>query len=121
MRDRPGLVRSRVDLDVRARGPDQGLAAEEEGLVAVDLLRVDGVPLLEVPLLERKRLLESVVHPDDRILVSMHVRPPIETWVATWKSIGMRGGMLKAANSRYLPGDDSIEWRVIRDVSRRHG
>jgi ATP-dependent DNA ligase len=118
--DRRALVRGRVDLDVHARGP--GLdAAVEEGFAAVDLLRLDGTSLLDVPLLERKRLLESVIRPDGRVIVSVHVRPPIETWVATWKAMGLRGGMLKASNSRYSPGEHSIEWRVVDRVSRPRG
>lgn len=123
MRDRPGLLRNRVDLDVQPRGPELESAAATAvpGFVAVDLLRVDGTSLLGVPLLERKRLLESVVRPGGRVVASAHVRPPMETWVATWKSVGLRGGMLKAANSRYVPGDDSVEWRVVEDVARRHG
>jgi ATP-dependent DNA ligase len=121
VRDRPGLIRNRLDIDVRPRGPGQELVAAEEGLVAVDLLRVDGTALFDVPLLERKRLLESVVRPMGRVMTSVHVRPPIEAWVTTWKSMGLRGGMLKAANSRYRPGEDTIEWRVVQNVSRPHG
>jgi ATP-dependent DNA ligase len=119
MRDRLGLLRNRVDLDVQPRGTELQTTADDEGFVAVDLLRVDGTSLQEVPLLERKRLLESVVRPDRRVIVSVHVRPPIETWVATWKSMGLRGGLLKAANSRYVPGEDSIEWRLVETVTRR--
>lgn len=122
MRDRPGLLRNRVELDVQPRGPELESAAGEAapGFVAVDLLRVDGTTLLDVPLLERKRLLESVVRWGGRVISSVHVRPPVETWVATWKSMGLRGGLLKAANSRYVPGEDSVEWRIVEDVSRRH-
>jgi ATP-dependent DNA ligase len=121
MRDRPGLLRNQVDLDVQARGTEPASALDEAGFVAVDLLRVDGTDLLDLPLLERKRLLESVIRSGGRVLSSLHVRPPVETWVATWKSMGLRGGMLKAANSRYVPGDDSIEWRVAEQVVSRRG
>jgi ATP-dependent DNA ligase len=117
MHDRPGLIRSRVELDVQARGTEQDVADADEGFVAVDLLRVDGMTLLDLPLLERKRLLESVVRAGALVLVSVHVRPPIETWVATWKSVGLRGGMLKAANSHYRPGQDSVEWRIVERLS----
>jgi ATP-dependent DNA ligase len=118
LRDRPGLIRNRVDLDVQARGAEQALAADDEGFVAVDLLAVDGAPLLDVPLLERKRLLESVVRPEGLVIVSVHVRPPVEPWIATWKSVGLRGGLLKAANSRYRPGEDTTEWRIVEAVAR---
>ena len=128
------LMRGRSEVDVtRHDGPaidvtrHDGPAVEPDeapdtieggGFVAVDLLRVDGTDLLDVPLLERKRLLESVVAESLLVRVSGHVRPPVETWVATWKSLGLRGGMLKAANSRYEPGEVTIEWRIVESVGR---
>jgi ATP-dependent DNA ligase len=121
MRHRPALVlRSRTELDVIPRG----VAAEPDdeavdGFVAVDLLWLDGMSLLKVPLLERKRLLESVVEPAALLRISPHVRPPVDAWIATWKSVGLRGGILKAANSRYEPGGDSTEWRVLEHLGRR--
>jgi hypothetical protein len=33
--------------------------------------------------------------------------------------MGLRGGMLKAANSRYHPNDDTIEWRSVERLNRR--
>lgn len=130
MRGRPGIFLSRrVDIEVvpRRTTSAQGTAAEQarageplepDGFIAVDLLRVDGTSLLDVPLLERKRLLESVISPSDLVRASVHVRPPVETWIATWKSLGLRGGILKAANSRYLPGRDTTEWRIVERVGR---
>ena len=88
--------------------------------MAVDLLSLDGTDLLDVPLLERKRLLESVVRQSDRVRLSAVARPPIDTWVATWKALGLRGGLLKAANSRYEPGARSAAWRIVERVGR-HG
>ncbi|MEA2026893.1 MAG: hypothetical protein U9O18_09390, partial [Chloroflexota bacterium] len=90
-----------------------------DGFIAVDLLRVDGASLLDVPLLERKRLLESIIDQGDLVRVSAHVRPPIDTWVGTWKAMGLRGGILKAANSRYHPSDDTIEWRIVERLGGR--
>lgn len=120
MRHRPALItRSRTELDVLPRGADAEPADAPDGFIAFDLLRVDGTSLLDVPLLERKRLLESVVVPGPLVRTSLHVRPPIESWVATWKSVGLRGGILKAANSRYAPGGDSIEWRVVERLAGR--
>jgi bifunctional non-homologous end joining protein LigD len=120
MRSRPGmLMRSNVDLDVVPRGAVVGPSAAADGFIAFDLLRVDGISLLDVPLLERKRLLESVVRPSLLVRSSPHVRPPIESWIATWKAMGLRGGILKAANSRYVPGEDSIEWRIVEHLGRQ--
>jgi len=90
-----------------------------EGFVAVDLLRLEGESLLDLPLLERKRLLESVVFQSERVRVSVHARPPIDGWVATWQGAGLRGAMLKAANSRYVPGGRTLEWRTVTRVAAR--
>jgi bifunctional non-homologous end joining protein LigD len=115
------LMRNNADLDVVPRGaaePGPDDADPVDGFVAFDLLFIDGTSLLDVPLLERKRILESVMTQDQLVRVSAHVRPPIDTWVATWKAMGLRGGILKAANSRYRPGDDTIEWRLVERVGR---
>ena len=124
LRSRPTemFVRSNLDFDVRPRGmvAEEADGAEHvDGFVAVDLLRLDGTLLLDVPLLERKRLLESVIAPGPWLRLSGHVRPPYDPWVATWKSMGLRGGILKAANSRYHPNDDTIEWRLVERLNRR--
>lgn len=116
------FVRSSLDFDVRAGGVVEERAERAQavdGFVAVDLLRIDGVALLDVPLLERKRLLESVISPGPLLRLSNHVRPPHDPWIATWKSMGLRGGMLKAANSRYHPNDDTVEWQVVERLNRR--
>jgi bifunctional non-homologous end joining protein LigD len=119
MRHRPALIRrDRTDLDVVPRGAAAEPEGDIDGLIALDLLRVDGVSLLDVPLLERKRLLESVVQPGSLVRTSPHVRPPIDSWIVTWKSLGLRGGILKAANSRYLPGTETIEWRLVERLGR---
>ena len=113
------LIRSNAELDVVPRGAAAEPRDDKEGFIAFDLLRVDGNSLLGVPLLERKRLLESVVSQSELVRVSVHVRPPIDGWVSTWKSLGLRGAILKAANSHYRPGYDSIEWRTVESVGRR--
>jgi ATP-dependent DNA ligase len=115
------LMRNNADLDVVPRGAikdNPATIVPLEGFIAVDLLRIDGTSLLDVPLLERKRILESIIEEGDLLRVSAHVRPPINTWIGTWKAMGLRGGILKAANSRYHPGDDSIEWRLVERVGR---
>jgi bifunctional non-homologous end joining protein LigD len=120
MRSRPGmLIRSHADLEVLPRGGIVPPEDARDGFIAIDLLQVDGTPLLDVPLLERKRLLESVVSPNELVRTSVHVRPPIESWIATWKAMGLRGGILKAANGRYVPGERTVEWRVVEQVGRR--
>ncbi|OGN88022.1 MAG: hypothetical protein A2X23_12665 [Chloroflexi bacterium GWC2_73_18] len=96
-------------------GPAPELPHDRENLVAfvaVDLLRLDGEELLDVPLLERKRLLEQVVAAGDLVRVTPFVRPPLEGWLNSWKAAGFAGAILKAANSRYVPGRETDEWYV---------
>ncbi len=78
--------------------------------VAVDLLALDGRALLDVPLLERKRLLESVLVESELVRRTPFVRAPLGTWIATWRSIGFTGLAFKAANSRYVPGGRNNDW-----------
>lgn len=113
------LMRNNAELDVVPRGPGADRDDAAEGFIAFDLLRIDGTSLLDVPMLERKRLLESVIDESGLVRVSVHVRPPLDTWLTTWKSLGLRGAILKAANSHYRPGHDSIEWRLVESLGRR--
>jgi ATP dependent DNA ligase domain len=78
--------------------------------VATDLLWLDGTWLLEVPLLERRRLLEAIVPGEDLIRSGPYVRPPIETWIGSWRAQGFTGMTFKEANSRYRPGEKSDDW-----------
>ena len=87
--------------------------------VAVDLLRVDGQELLDLPLLERKRLLESLFVESALVRVSPYTRPPLGPWLRSWKSAGFRGVLMKAANSRYRPGEHTAEWTLIERESQR--
>lgn len=83
---------------------------ETTTFVAVDLLRLDGEALLNLPLQERRRLLESAVAESDLVRRSVSVRPPVEAWYAQWKTLGILEFSVKDANSRYVPGDVSPHW-----------
>jgi ATP-dependent DNA ligase len=87
--------------------------------VAVDLLLLDGQVLLDLPLLERKRLLDSVIVGSELVRTSPYVRPPLERWLPSWNAVGFTGAMLKAANSRYVPGGLADDWSVAQPLGRR--
>jgi ATP-dependent DNA ligase len=108
------------------RPPDVALAPVPEhdrpgtiAFIAVDLLSLDDQLLLDLPLLERKRLLDSVVVGNDLVRASPYVRPPLDRWLPSWQAIGFKGAMLKAANSRYVPGRATDEWTVAQPLPRR--
>jgi ATP dependent DNA ligase-like protein len=94
-----------------ARLPSPG--DEPAALVATDLLWIDGQSLLDVPLLERKRVLESAVDERELVRRSMVVRPPVESWFAQWRALGFEEVTYKAANGRYRPGTVAQDWTVI--------
>jgi hypothetical protein len=89
----------------RTFGPDDVV-----NYVAVDLLWLDGESLLDVPLLERRRILESALGESELIRRGVFVRPPLEAWISSWRALGFTGISFKAANSRYQPGQVNDEW-----------
>jgi ATP dependent DNA ligase-like protein len=105
-----GTNRRREELEREAERhvdlPPEAPAA----FVAVDLLWLDGEPLLDVPLLERKRLLDSALADHEVVRRTMIVRPPVEAWYAQWRALGFREIAVKSANSRYRPGTVSVDW-----------
>lgn len=78
--------------------------------VAFDLLWLDGESLLDIPLLERRRLLDNVLAESNLVRRGTFVRPPIAGWIRSWKAQGFVGLTFRAANSRYKPGGTSTEW-----------
>jgi bifunctional non-homologous end joining protein LigD len=91
---------------------------DEVRLVVTDLLWLDDTSLLDVPLLERRRLLESVLVESEYVRLGAYIRPPIHTWVGSWRAQGFQGVTFKAANSRYRPGESNPEW-VVSGMPRR--
>jgi ATP-dependent DNA ligase len=86
---------------------------EPAALVATDLLWIDGQSLLDVPLLERRRVLESALDERELVRRSKAVRPPVESWFAQWRALGFEEVTYKAANGRYRPGTVAEDWTVI--------
>ncbi len=107
------------DHEVKSAGAAAGtLAALERGerhaFVATDLLWLDGEPLEEVPLLERKRLLEGVIDVSYLVRVSVYVRPSAAMTLVSWGSLGFSELSYRGTNSRYLPGQENPDWVVAR-------
>lgn len=86
-------------------GPDDVVS-----YVAFDLLWLDGESLLDVPLLERRRLLDNVLAESEIVRRGTFVRPPIAGWIRSWRAQGFTGLTYRAANSRYEPGATSTDW-----------
>jgi hypothetical protein len=80
--------------------------------VAIDLLSIDDQPLLDIPLLERKRILETAFVEADLVRRGVYVRPPIGTWMVSWRAFGFGELAYKGANSRYTPGVPNPGWAL---------
>jgi bifunctional non-homologous end joining protein LigD len=89
---------------------------EEEivAFVITDLLWLDGQSVLDVPLLERKRLLGGIVEESELVRIGAFVRPPVDTWVTSWRRLGFVELSYRGANSRYHPGEQRNEWTTAR-------
>ena len=104
--------RKKVSVDPEAVGRDPLSSEADIAIVIVDLLWLDEQPLLDVPLLERKRILESVLVESQFVRRGIYIRPPIDTWIGSWRTFGFNRMAFKAANSRYLPGKPNPDWAI---------
>lgn len=109
-----GIRRNRTEeARKRLEAEDAARTFEDDDIVnfvATDLLWLDGEWLLDVPLLERKRLLEAIIPGDDLVRAGPYVLPPYITWIGSWRMQGFTGVTLKEANSRYRSGELAHDW-----------
>ncbi len=90
-----------------------GVRTEPEAVVLIDLLELEGEPLLDVPFQERRRLLASVVDESDAVRIGPVVKHPVGGWLATWRADGFTHYVAKHQNARYAPGEQNEEWLKI--------
>ncbi|MGH2455092.1 MAG: hypothetical protein ACRDHD_02355 [Candidatus Limnocylindria bacterium] len=99
--------------------PDPILNEARRAFVAIDLVELDDQPLHEVPYLERRRLLASVLDENVRVRLSPAVRLPIHNWLMAWRAGGFSHYVAKHVNSRYHPGEVAEDWLLISTAERR--
>ena len=99
----------------RIRPPEPGPRLDRDrpiAFVAVDLLRIDGSSLIDLPLLERKRLLDGALKVGNLVRITPYVRPPIGSLALTWHALGFRELAFKAGNGRYIPTGEPSDWAL---------
>ena len=99
--------------------PDPLLAEKRRAFVALDLVELEGQPLHDIPYLERRRLLTSVVVEGVQVRVSPAVRNPIHNWLSAWRANGFSHYVAKHVNSRYQPGEMAEDWLEVSTGERR--
>jgi hypothetical protein len=106
--------RSELARDAEEAARRSSMPVDEYALVAVDLLWIDDQPLLDIPLLERRRVLEAELAESRLIRRGIHVRLPVDPWIGPWRLFGFGSMAYKAANSRYRPGEPNQDWAIAR-------
>lgn len=108
-------------LDERGR-PRFGLLQRGGGRLVYqvfDVLEADGRDTCGLPWTERRALLERLVEPDDPVVrISPHFGDGAALLVAAAEQ-GLEGTISKRADSRYLPGARSRDWRKAKVRHRR--
>lgn len=102
------------DLELDASGNAYTRAVGPRAIFAAfDLLEVDGTPLVDVPLLERKRHLEGLVEQSRNVRLTAYVTRGLRMWRETFLSQGFKRVVLKDWNSTYSAGRISDDWVVV--------
>jgi hypothetical protein len=115
------LMRQLVLGDNRRKRPEPAPALDGSkpiAFVAVDLLSIDESRIVDVPLLERKRILGGALEESERVRITPFVRPPLGSLEMTWKAHGFRELVYKPANGRYSPAGEPGDWAVARIRTR---
>ena len=107
-----------TELEVDAQGNALNRPAGARTVFAAfDLLEVDGEPLLDVPLLERRRHLEGVLAPSLNVRLTPYVARGLRSWRDTLTGQGFHRVVLKNWNSAYAPGKTTSDWLVVEKIS----
>lgn len=79
-----------------------------------DLLHFDGHEAVELPYLERRRLLEALVEPGPCWSVPAHHLGGGQRLLETVRDLGLEGLIAKRRDSTYQPGRRSPAWRKVK-------
>jgi len=111
-RGRGDFQRLQERMHVRAPGEKQ---IRETPVVyfAFDLIYCDGYDLRDAPLLERKQLLQRMLHATDRFRYADHQPEHGKEMYELAKENGLEGIVAKRADSRYV-GDRSTSWAKLK-------
>ncbi|QAA82689.1 DNA ligase D [Aequorivita sp. H23M31] len=82
-----------------------------------DLLHLNGMDTIGLPLVERKSLLPEILEGLDNVLYCDHIEAMGPTLYKRAVDAGMEGVMAKKADSTYVPGYRSEYWLKIKDVN----
>ncbi|HYL41555.1 MAG TPA: hypothetical protein VET90_09615 [Candidatus Binatus sp.] len=105
----------RAELDRRIAGE----AGRPLAYLAFDLLDLDGMPQLRLPLERRRALLRRVLRPGDELVAVPAIREEGRALFEAVSAQGLSGIRARLLGSPYLPGVRSRLWRSIAVGERR--
>lgn len=116
-----GGVPSFSALQSRGRLVDEGrikkAAAELPAIfIAFDVLYADGRPVINQPLISRKKLLADIITPGGSFVISEYITENGTAFYQACIEKDLEGIVAKRLDSSYLPGKRSAYWKKIRHV-----
>lgn len=84
--------------------------------IIFDILEKDGESLIELPLVERKRILKETVRDGRSAVLSVYVEGDGETYYKVAVGRGVEGMIAKKKDSPYEPGKRSSNWLKIKKL-----
>jgi bifunctional non-homologous end joining protein LigD len=92
-----------------------GVGSDRQAVIQFfDVLQVDGSDTIDLPYLDRRRLLEQLVEPGDNWTVPSFRIGDGAALVAATAEQGLEGVIAKRIDSRYRPGTRTKDWRKIK-------
>jgi len=83
--------------------------------IIFDILYKDGKELVNLPLIERKKILKECIKEDERVVASEYILEKGVTFFEEVKKRNLEGIMAKKINSSYQIGKRSKDWLKIKD------
>jgi DNA ligase D-like protein (predicted ligase)/DNA ligase D-like protein (predicted 3'-phosphoesterase) len=85
--------------------------------VVFDIIEKEGQPLLELPLIQRKKLLEQSLKEGSHVSISLFVEKEGVAYYEAAVKKGVEGIMAKKKDSPYTPGVRSYNWLKIKKLA----
>jgi len=109
-----GIASKRGERRARGRASESDEAVAPLVYFVFDLLYLDGRSLLEVPLVDRKRILKSVLREHPNVRYAAHIETDGDSFFRAAQERGLEGIVAKLRRGRYEPGRRSDAWLKIK-------
>jgi len=84
--------------------------------IVFDVLEKDAKPILDLPLLERKKILKETLKETSNVLLEDYVEEKGEVYYEAVMQKGLEGVMAKKKNGKYEPGARTGSWLKIKKI-----